>query len=664
MEYIICKDKTKFIGIGDYNYCNLEDMILPEIIAIDSETSGLEARKNDIFCIQIGTGTHSYLIKMYDNEYTFYDLIPYIEDKILVLHNSLFDIGFFYKYNFIPDRIEDTMLASKILYNGDVENVRNDFGAVMYRELGIKYDKTEQKNISQVKLSTPSSIAYCFQDVAKLVELHYALQEKIIAGGYKETYKLHCKYIKALAYIEQCGLAISSKKWKAKMEEDVINASKWKQHIEEYIYEHIPIYREKQLSLFDVDKRITCSVTSPTQMVKVFQTLGIETKDKDGKDSINENIISKSKHEFVELWLNFQEANHRVTTFGSKIYDQIENERIYTNFNPMVDTARLSTRKGNINFLNFPADSVTRDCFEANEGNVMVVCDYGMQEGVILSDVSQDEAMMASVLEGVDLHCLLTKKIFKETENLSDDEIKEFHKEKRQQSKVSRFAMSYGANAYTLHVNQNIPMEEAVKIEVAFKELHKGIYEWGNGVYQNSIKTGYIESVDGWKLKLPEYKKFIGLKNHIEAISKEQWQSYRQGKFEYKSLKEDKEYKVKFPRDLEYYREKRKQVSDFFKLKSEYQRLTLNNPIQSEGSHMTKRAVLFFFNWIVENDLMWRVKICNVPHDELDVECEENLKDLVKENLEKCMIAGGDYYLKTIKIKADANYGKSWYTAK
>lgn len=664
MEYIICKDKTKFIGIGEYNYCNLEDMILPEIISIDSETTGLEARKNDIFCIQLGTGSNDYLIKMYDNEYTFYDLIPYIKDKILVLHNSLFDIGFFYKYNFIPERIEDTMLASKILYNGDVENVRNDFGAVMFRELGIKYDKTEQKNISQVKLSTSSSIAYCFQDVAKLVELHYALQNKIIDGGYEETYKLHCQYIKALAYIEQCGLAISSKKWKAKMEEDIINAAKWKQHIEEYIYEHISIYRDAQLDMFDTKKRITCSVTSPTQMIKIFQALDIPTKDKDGKDSINENIISKSKHEFVELWLNFQEANHRVTTFGDKIYRQIENERIYTNFNPAVDTARLSTRKGHINFLNFPADGITRNCFEANEGNLMVVSDFSGQETVVGADLSGDEAMTNSIINDADLHCAFARILFPEIKDLSDDEIKEKHSDKRQNAKAPRFAFQYGGNAYTIHMNEGTPLEEAYKIEKGFKELHSGLYTWGKQVYNHSIYTGYIESADGWKLKLPEFKKFKSLEERVRAITSNQWEIYREGKAEWKEVKEDKKYVVKHQKSLEFYKEHKKHVSDFYKLKSEYERLALNNPIQSRAAHQLKRSTYLLFEWIVNNGYFHKVLIDNTVHDEIICEAPMELAEIVRENLERCMLEGGNYYLQNLKIKADAAIGTTWENAK
>ena len=410
-NYIITKNKEFYKKVipgqlalqKSIQFCSLEDMILPEMIAVDSETTGLEARKCDMFCLQIGTGKDNYIIDFYTSEdhYTFEEVVPYIQDKIIIGHNILFDLQFFYKHGFYPKRVRDTMLASKILYNGHFKQydtkkgkaflpVKHDFGSVMSVELGVKYDKTDQKNIHIVKLSQPSTIEYSFNDVDRLLELHTALKKKIDNGGFIETYKLHCQYIRALAYMESCGLPISSEAWEHKMIQDKLNSSIHKVKIEEYIFDNLPQYADRQFDLFDGKKRIKVSLTSPVQMIKVFNAFGIPTKDKDGKDSIGEDIISKSKHEFVKMWLDFQEANHRVTTFGKKIYDQIEDERLYTNFNPMVDTARLSSRKGSINFLNFPSDKITRDCFKANKGNVMVVCDWSGQETVIAADLSGD----------------------------------------------------------------------------------------------------------------------------------------------------------------------------------------------------------------------------------------------------------------------------------
>lgn len=395
MNYIITKNKNFFDKIGSYNFCSLESMILPEKIAVDTETTGLFARNCEIFCIQIGTGSNNYIIHLYDNNYEFKDVIPFIENKTMVFHNALFDLGFMYKYDFYPEKVLDTMLANKILYNGlkrvyYTKNnnivmlpVKSDFGSVMDYELDIKYDKTDQKNIHIVKLSQNSAIQYSFNDVDKLLKLHDVLESKIEKEGFKDTYNLHCEYIKALAYMEQCGLPINPELWQEKMIQDEANSLKWKNVIEEYIFDNLENFRNNQLDLFEVKKEIIVSINSPKQMLKVFNELGIKTKDKDGKDSISENIITKTKHEFVDIWLNYQEANHRVTTFGDSIYNKIENNRIYTNFNPMVDTARLSTRRGNINFLNFPSDKITRSCFEANEGNVMVVSDWSGQVSAI-----------------------------------------------------------------------------------------------------------------------------------------------------------------------------------------------------------------------------------------------------------------------------------------
>lgn len=676
-NYIVTKNKEYFKKIGNYNYCELNELLLNDIIAIDTETSGLHPRNCELFCVQIGTGNNNYIIDLYtdeENSYKFKELIPYIKDKTMIFHNALFDLGFFYKHNFYPKKILDTMLASKIIYNGqeDPENYylpyRHDFGAVMKREIDVAYDKTDQKNIHIVKLSQSSTIEYSFNDVDRLKELHDALLLKINNNGFKKTYELHCRYIKALAYMEQCGLPISSELWKAKMENDIINAEKWKQKIQEYIYDNIPQFANNQIDMFDTEKRILISITSSLQMLKVFEALKIPTKDKDGKNSINESIISKSKHEFVKLWLDFQEANHRVTTFGDKIYQQIENERIYTNFNPMVDTARLSTRKGNINFLNFPSDKETRSCFKANEGNVMIVCDYSGQETVVAADLSGDAAMSAAVIDGADLHCMLARILFPDIAYLSDEEIVKNHKDKRNASKAPRFAMSYGGNAFTIHMNEGIPLKRAQEIENGFKELHAGLYSWGDKVFQEAIKKGYIESADGWKLALPKFTKYKKYESIVKSITREQWQVYKQGKLDYKKKEELLEkkinYQYQYPKSVEYYKSKKSEVTQFSKLKSEYQRLSLNNPVQARSAHQLKLATCILFEWILENQLINKVLIVNAVHDELVVECKEYYELIVRNKVQEAMLEGGNHYLQTLKIKADAAIGDNWYSAK
>jgi DNA polymerase I-like protein with 3'-5' exonuclease and polymerase domains len=351
---------------------------------------------------------------------------------------------------FFPDDIRDTMIGSKILHNGEFElnennkyaPLKHSFGHVMERELEVQYDKSEQQNIHKTRLSTQKAIQYCFNDVDRLLELEENLAAKIGKYGSKKTYLLNCNYIKAMVYMELCGLPVSVDKWKAKMVEDKKISSEKQVEITHYIYDNLPKYRHNQLSLFETVKKVTCLLSSPTQMIPVFKSLGINTLDDEGKDSIEENVINKSSHEFVELWLKYKESQHRVTTFGQKILDRVENNRLYTRFNPIVDTCRVSSRKGEINFLNFPSDKTTRDCFVASKGHMIIVSDFSNQEAVTLADKSQNLATLKTILEGLDAHCVLAREVFSEIKELSDEEIKLKHKEKRQIGKVANFTLN------------------------------------------------------------------------------------------------------------------------------------------------------------------------------------------------------------------------------
>lgn len=264
MNYIITNNRDFFEKIGNYNYCRLEDMVLPQNIAIDTETTSLYPRKGHMFSVQIGTGENNYIIDLQQlgNEIKFSEVIPYIKDKGLVGVNLTFDIGWFYKYDFWPEKTFDCMIASMLLHNGN-KGVKHNFGALMKRELGITYDKTEQKNIHKVKLGSSAAIQYAFNDVDKVLELMKVLGQKMRDYGVIEAFKLHCRYIRALAYMEQCGLPINAEKWKAKIKGDEEDFQKAKQAVISYIYEHLPEYREPQMDMFDTNQRITLNLNSP-----------------------------------------------------------------------------------------------------------------------------------------------------------------------------------------------------------------------------------------------------------------------------------------------------------------------------------------------------------------------------------------------------------------
>jgi DNA polymerase-1 len=590
-NYIITSNKEAFEKIGSYNYADLSILSrLPETIAVDTETDRFSPIDGDIFCVQIGTGLNNVLIDLqeYPNTtpITFQDIVPYIKDKTLVFQNAVFDIKFFYKYGFYPEKVRDTLIASKILHNGSPPSVRHGLDDIFERELNINIDKSEQKNIHKVRLSTARAIHYCFNDVDKLLELHTNLVMKLTNYGSLEAYLLNCEFLKALAYMENCGLPINENLWKTKMIEDEQESKRAAEEIKNYIFDNLLEFRKNQLELFSSDKKISVLLSSPVQMVDVFKAFGINTTNDEGKDSIKEDVINKTKHEFVDMWLKYQGAQHRVTTFGQNVLDKVIDGRLYCNFNALVETGRLSSRKGSINFLNLPSDKETRNCFEAKAGNIIIDADYANQESRILAYKSQDENSILNIVQNRDSHSLLAREAFPELKTLTDKEIKTNHSDKRQIGKVINFAVSFGASGYTIAKNLNVEPEEGERLYQVYKNLYKDVFTWGNQIFNAAVKKGYIESAEGFKLKLPFYSDYLYKEKKVKEINKE---LYSMGKAQYKeylAIKEAREkdktipkYKPEDEKSFEYYYNNKETISSFMKLKSLYTRLCLNNPM-------------------------------------------------------------------------------------
>jgi DNA polymerase-1 len=628
-----------------------------------------------MFCVQIGTGDNNYIIdfQQLGGELTFEEVAPYLKGKTLVGHNLTFDLGWLYKHNFIPENVYDTFIASKILYNGNGRVSRHGFAFVMDRELGLDYDKSEQKNIAKTQLSNHRAIQYAFNDVDKVLELVKELGRKLKESKSVGTFKLHCRYIKALAYMEQCGMPVSLDKWKDKIEKDKLVLQEASREVVEYVYDNLPKFRDIQIDMFDTSKRIIPMLTSQQQMIPVFEAFEIELRDADDhpdKRTLNKDVLKKSNHPFVEIWLRYKQAEHDVSTYGENILDKIDDGRIYTDFNPVLDTARISTRRGGVNILNFPANQRTRECFVAKQGYKMVVADYEGQENVVGADLHKDAVMIASIKNGDDLHSAFARLIFPELKELTDDEIKNNHKDKRQFSKAPRFCFSYGGTGFTAAKSLNIPVEEGENLEKLYRELHPGVYEWGERKLAEAMSLGYIESADGFKLTLPFYDEFEELHQWMESKDSEFWVKYKEGKEQVKLRTEaeekGEEFRVTNAASLEHYEKVRPKLSKYFSRRGKYFRLSLNNPVQATSAHQTKRAASLLFEHIVKNGHFGKVKICNIPHDEFVLEVESSLADEYGKVLEKCMIDGGNHYLSSglVEMGAEANIGKSWYEAK
>ena len=103
-----------------------------------------------------------------------------------------------------------------------------------------------------------------------------------------------------------------------------------------------------------------------------------------------------------------------------------------------------------------------------------------------------------------------------------------------------------------------------------------------------------------------------------------------------------------------------KNVKRYFKRKSEIERTSINYRIQNRGACAFKLATIKLFNWIKANNYLNIVKICVVAHDEINLECPEEISDKVGEILIKCMVEGGKPFCPNVYLGADLSVGDHW----
>ena len=94
--------------------------------------------------------------------------------------------------------------------------------------------------------------------------------------------------------------------------------------------------------------------------------------------------------------------------------------------------------------------------------------------------------------------------------------------------------------------------------------------------------------------------------------------------------------------------------------RGDIERMSLNYPIQGSSADITKLAGVYFFRYLVKNDLLFKVLLPNVVHDEWIVEAPEEMAESLSIVLKECMEKAGDLFCQTVKLKADPMVTYYW----
>lgn len=260
-------------------------------------------------------------------------------------------------------------------------------------------------------------------------------------------------------------------------------------------------------ALASINNRANCALNpnSPKQLgVYLYDVLGIKPlkKNKQGY-STDEETLSELREfypdhrDFIDDILKYRELNKILSTYTLNLLDfRGSDGRIRTDFKQTgTATGRLSS--ANPNLQNIPQRSEVaqdiRSAFVAGVGKTFVAIDYSQIELRILAHMSGDENLVASFMEGIDIHSMTARSIFHLDEN------SEISADLRRIAKAVNFGILYGLSPFGLSRDTKVTASEAKVFIDRYFELYPGVGSFITGIIEETKSKGYCHTILGRK---------------------------------------------------------------------------------------------------------------------------------------------------------------------
>lgn len=606
------------------SYCSSK-----KVLAIDTETSGLDFIDDRLLLFQIGDSDAQFVIDC--TTVSILPLIPLLSDASIqkVFHNVKFDYKFIRKALDIQiENVYDTMLAEAVLHCGR-KSMSKSLSATAERHLGLQLSKSEQNSFVGLTNAhfTMSQLEYAAKDIEILLDIKES-QEKQLSGHKLERVCMLENYASlAFADIEYNGIGIDKELWlknAASVQEEL-------KVLEEELYHMIlsdPMFidfvpKNYTLSLFDTVEgsrvetlKRTFSFSSPKQVLALFNKIDKTL------DSVNGKLLLtiKDKHPIIGKYITFKEKEKLYNAYGPSFLDKYlkSDGKIHTSFNQVLDTGRVSSRDPNMQQI--PASNTYRNAFIADEGYVFASSDFSSQELCIIATGSQDPVWLNALEIGQDLHSVCAELVFGDQwVNAAEKQCAFFahnkakcncpkHGKLRTQVKSINFGLAYGMSAHKLSDTLQIDIQDAEdligKYFTAFPRIKNFL-----------TKLGSFGTSNGFIRTFKPYGRIRWFPN---------WEPYMRDMVEFGSI----------------------------------ERASKNTPIQGTGADMTKEALVIMRKFILKHNLP--VKIVMTVHDQIDTIVHQDYADQWKRDMKALMEKAALTTIPNGLLKSDTNLSLTW----
>ena len=596
-QYTMIMDWTQFLG-----WC--ERLARAPLFAFDTETTGLDYMQAQIvgvsFCVEPGRGAYVPLAHSYagapqqlDRTRVLAALRPLLEDAAhaKVGAHMKFDMHVLANHGVtLRGQRYDTMLESYVLNS---TATRHDMDSMAAKYLGIKTIHFEDvagkgaKQISFDQVSVETAAEYAAEDADVTLRLHLKLwpQLEAVPALARLYEQIEQPLVPVLQRMERGGVLID----RAMLRQQSIELAAR--------LAELGAEAQKQAGQdFNVD--------SPRQLQQIlFEKLKIPVlrKTPTGQPSTAEDVLEElaGEHTLPRLILEYRALAKLRSTYTEKLPEQIDptSGRVHTSYHQAVAaTGRLSSTDPNLQNIPIrsPEGRRIRQAFIAPPGQLLLAADYSQIELRIMAHLSGDEGLLRAFAADQDIHRATAAEVFGVApEQVSADQ--------RRSAKAINFGLIYGMSAFGLARQLGIERSAAAQYVELYFARYPGVRRYMDSTRERAKRDGYVETVFGRRLYLPE----INSSN----------------------------------RQLQQYAE----------------RSAINAPMQGTAADIIKRAMIGVDAWCQEPDVPARLLM--QVHDELVLEVREDFLEAATERVRALMANAATL---RVPLRVDVGRGINW----
>ncbi|MFT4058509.1 MAG: DNA polymerase I [Legionella sp.] len=385
----------------------------------------------------------------------------------------------------------DTMLESYILNSSAG---RHDMDSLSLKYLGhktITFEEIAGKGAKQLRfdqIPVDKAGVYAAEDADITLQLHHTLYPTMEESLKKVFHEIEMPLVPVLADMELNGV--------------LIDAITLEQHGHR-LKERIKILEEEAIQLAGRP----FNLSSPKQLQDILfaeQKIPVIVKTPTGQPSTAESVLQELAFDYrlAAVILEHRGLTKLVSTYIDALPKKINRQtgRVHTSYNQAVAaTGRLSSSEPNLQNIPIRNEEgrLIRTAFIASPGQVILAADYSQIELRIMAHLSQDENLLTAFAHGWDIHTATASEIFQ----IPRDEITAEH---RRRAKAVNFGLIYGMSAFGLAKQIGVERQDAQRYIDTYFQRYPKVLEYMNRTKQQAHKQGYVETLFGRRLYLPE----------------------------------------------------------------------------------------------------------------------------------------------------------------